>query len=181
MIERRRYKRYLSNLKATLYPSGNQEVKLRVETRDVSKQGMRVCLSSELLLGSDVIIKCELPNVTEEVTLFGDIVWVRKSLLKKGFYETGIKFTSIGQEDKMHWYEYLLSFDKDKLFSEKPSIKKSPAQPTDTTSVSRVPESKMTMLIFLLKILAIGAVAFIIIVLLYKYVIDHIGIWGIHY
>ena len=96
------------------------EISLSVKSKDISKGGIRLVASNDLIKGSNVKIKCSLASVPEESTLYGDVVWTHQSLDQPKMFEVGIKFTSIGERAKHFLDEQITKLEEFTHSSETP-------------------------------------------------------------
>lgn len=153
-------------------PSQNDSIQFSCSKVDIDESGVRVRIASKIMVGNNVVIKLRLPSLEGELNLNGEVAWVLAVPGKANLFETGIKFSVLGDHDKQQIRDYIEQQKKPKIDFLKPVqdlVNKSLQQ----TSVRNRSE-------FIL-IIVFSVIFFALIFSIISYFVNRAGIWGIHF
>ncbi len=97
----------------TVMPSENNTIKLAAEIKDINEYGLRVNLSSRLIVGRTVVITFTLDEGEKELSFLGEVIWVRSAVVKEMGFDTRIEFTFLSEESKFLLERFILASDKE--------------------------------------------------------------------
>jgi len=124
MIDRRKFSRLRYTLPVTVSPSQATAIAISGLSVQISENGIRVALSSMILVGNSVVVIMTLPTHESELTLQGEVIWVQPSYRYQGRFDTGIRFVFLSDEYKKIINEFIQKAPtlKDKRAVEKPNF-----------------------------------------------------------
>lgn len=106
--ERRQFPRVKSNFGATIFPSlESGDIRVGCLSRDIGRGGIRVVMPREAIVGKETIVQFNLPESENIFSIVGEVVWCFPSSVKRGFFESGIKFTDINTFEKDSISDYV--------------------------------------------------------------------------
>ncbi len=110
MTERRRYRRYRTNVEVEYDVDNTVEIKSRTRTQNISEGGVCMPMNKAVKLGKKVLMKIRLPASRQEVTALGKVVWKRPVNPNLADEEdAGIKFLGMYDDGKSVLTGYLNS------------------------------------------------------------------------
>lgn len=99
-MEKRRFERIENNLLIwyqTLYENGDFSFG-KTTTNNISLGGLQIETESIDAIGTELIIKLEIPDIQRKIAVKGTVVWVKK--LECGKYRIGLEFPELKDEDQ---------------------------------------------------------------------------------
>lgn len=110
--ERRKYPR-LSAAVVEYFPVGKEESTETSFTRDVGAGGICIIVSERIEKDTILALKIYLPDIDTPIEAKGKVVWINESSFlrtkasKKGHYDLGIEFVTLGEKDREKIYHYV--------------------------------------------------------------------------
>ena len=84
--------------------------------RDIATMGMKLRLNKQLLMGTALTLKIDLPDYPRPVFVQGEISW-HKEVEEQGkrYYEVGVRFSKIKDSDKQRIYNFVFDLGQDEV------------------------------------------------------------------